>query len=157
MTSLCWPIAHTNSSGILMFIRAGIWETFVYIQGLLVYQRQLKQLLMESLQQVRLMVTMVQEICVLDHRYACPELLTILEEELNILAGNTREKTRKYFPVKHNCLNLLRSCERGTFKHIYNCCFRIVATRWKDSKTLQFISILRKLEKHKSSDREVNK
>ena len=112
-----------------MFIRAGIWETFVYIQGLLVYQRQLKQLLMESLQQVRLMVTMVQEICVLDHRYACPELLAILEEELNVLAGGTCQKNRKGFPVKYNHITLPRGCEWGTLKCLYNCCLHIVATR----------------------------
>ena len=35
----------------------------------------------------------------------------------------------------------------GDFKLLYNICFRLVDTRWKDSKTLQFISSLRKLEK----------
>ena len=45
--------------------------------------------------------------------------------------------------------------EKGTSKCLYNCRFRIVSTRWKDSKTLQFISSLRKLEKQNSSDVDV--
>ena len=83
--------------------------------------------------------------------YACPELLAILEEELNVIAGGTCRHNMKCFSLKDCFLTLLMGCKRGTPKCIYNCCFCIVATQWKNTKTLQFISSLRKLEKQKSS------
>ena len=93
----------------------------------------------------------------LDNRYACPEILAILEEDLNFLVGGTCWKNRKGFPGKCDRLTLSRGCERGTFKRLYNFRFHILAAQWKDPKTLQFISSIRKLEKQKSPDIEVKK
>ena len=50
------------------------------------------------------------------HRYACPELLAILEEEINVLAGGTCRKNRKGVPVKDDSITPQGVCERGTFK-----------------------------------------
>ena len=52
----------------------------------------------------------------LDNRDACPELLDILEEELNVLAGGTCTNNRKLFSLKDIFLTLLMGCERGTPK-----------------------------------------
>ena len=56
-------------------------------------------------------------------------------------------KNRKGLPVKFDYLTLLRDFERETFKWLYNRRLRIFSTRCKDSKTLQLISSLSKLEK----------
>ena len=50
----------------------------------------------------------------LDNRDACPELLDILEEELNVLAGGTCTNNRKLFSLKDIFLTLLMGCKRGT-------------------------------------------
>ena len=92
-----------------------------------------------------------------DHHYECPEILAILEEDLNVLAGGKCWNNRKGFPGKDDNITLPRGCERGTSKRLYNRGFHIVATRWKDSKTIQFISSLRKLEKKNSPDGDVKK
>ena len=83
----------------------------------------------------------------LDNRRACPELLAILEEELNVIVGGTCRNNRKRFPLKYDCLTLPMGCESETFKFLYNCCFCLVATQWKYPNTLQFIRSLSKLEK----------
>ena len=82
----------------------------------------------------------------LDYHYACPKLLAILEVELNVLSGVIFRKNRRGFAGKDYNLTIPRGCERGTFKRLYNIHFHIFATLCKDSKTLQFISSLRKLE-----------
>ena len=64
-----------------------------------------------------------------------------------MLAGGTCRKNRKVFPGKCDFLILPKGCERDDFKRLYNRRFRLVAIRCKYSKTLQFISSLRKLEK----------
>ena len=43
--------------------------------------------------------------------YACPELLAILEEDLNVLADGTFWKNRKGLPVKYGRLTLQRGGE----------------------------------------------
>ena len=106
------------------------------MKELLIYQQKLKYLLMESSRQVWLTILMVQNKCVLDNRHACPELLAILEEDLNVLAGGKCRKNRKVFPLKDYCLTLPRGCEKGIYKCLYNFCFHLVDTQWKDSKTL---------------------
>ena len=90
-------------------------------------------------------------------RFACPEILAILVEEINVLVDSTCWKNRKGYPRKDDGLTLPRGRERGTFKRFYNSCFHLVATRWKYSKTLKFTSSIRKLEKYKSPDGVVNK
>ena len=82
--------------------------------------------------------------------------MAILEEDINVLSGGTCQKNRIGFPGKDDHLTLLRGCEMGTFKRLYNFRFHLVAARWKYSKTLQFIISLSKLEKQKSPNEEVN-
>ena len=80
----------------------------------------------------------------LKHWYACPELFEILSEDLNLILGGTYRKNRIGFPGNDELLTLTKVVERGTYWRLFNRHFLIVATSWKDSKTLQFISILRK-------------
>ena len=78
-----------------------------------------------------------------DNRYAAPELCALLQEELNVYSAGTCRANRIGFPGKDPRLVLSSRAERGTFQRLYCARFNMIATRWKDSKTLQFISNLR--------------
>eukprot|EP00957_Ditylum_brightwellii_P030495 2309413-Ditylum_brightwellii.AAC.1 len=62
---------------------------------------------------------------------------------MNILGAGTCRKNRKGFPGDVSRLVVPSQSQWGTFKRLYNRLFYLVATRWKNSKTLQFISNLR--------------
>ena len=49
----------------------------------------------------------------LDNLYACPNLLAILEEDLNVLICGTCWNKRKCFSVKDERINIQGVCERG--------------------------------------------
>ena len=83
----------------------------------------------------------------LDHSYACPKILAILEDGLNVITGGTCRKNNKGLPGKYDNLNLPKGCEMGGFKRIYNLHLCLVATQCKYSNTILFISSLSKLEK----------
>ena len=83
-------------------------ETSIYLQELLIYQQKLNRLLMESSRQVWAIIPMVQVF--FNNRYACPQILAVLEEDLNVLVGGTFQNNRKGFPVKYDCLTIPRGC-----------------------------------------------
>ena len=80
----------------------------------------------------------------LDNRCACPELLVILFEEMNLIGGGNRRKNRIGFPGNDERLTFTKGAERVTYRHIYDKHSHIVSTRWKYSKTLQLTSSVRK-------------
>ena len=63
---------------------------------------------------------------------------------MSLIVGVTFINSRIGFPGNDEQLKFPKSAERVTYKRLYNRPFNIVATIWKDSKTLQFIRILRK-------------
>eukprot|EP00957_Ditylum_brightwellii_P075165 5711884-Ditylum_brightwellii.AAC.1 len=62
---------------------------------------------------------------------------------MNILGTGTCRKNRKGFPGDDSRSVVTPQSQWGTFKRVYNRRFHLVATTWKDSKILQFISNLR--------------
>ena len=84
------------------------------------------------------------QILSIDNSYACPELFVIIGEEMNLIWGGTWRKNIVCFPGDEKWLTFSKLARRGTCGRLYNRRFHIVATRWKDYKTLQFISSLRK-------------
>ena len=83
----------------------------------------------------------------LENRYACPKILTILEEELNVIAGGTCWKNRKDFPGEYDHLTITRISERVILKLLYNDFLHLDDTQWNDYKTLQLIRSIMKREK----------
>ena len=81
----------------------------------------------------------------LHDRYACPDLFSIIFEEMDSIGGGTCKKNRICLPGNDERLTLPKVAERGTYRRLYNRCFHIVDTRRKDSKTLQFIRSLMKI------------
>ena len=80
----------------------------------------------------------------LENRYGCPELFAILFEDINLIGGGTCRNIRICFLGDDEPLTFPKGIDIGTYSWLYNRRFHIVATRWKDYKTLQFISSLRK-------------
>ena len=70
-----------------------------------------------------------------------------------MLAYGACRKNRKVFQGKNDNITLPRGCERGTFKRLYNSCFCLVVTLWKDLKTLQCIRSLKKILKTEVTQR----
>eukprot|EP00957_Ditylum_brightwellii_P145731 11097090-Ditylum_brightwellii.AAC.1 len=62
---------------------------------------------------------------------------------MNILGAVICTKNRKGFPGDDSRLVVASQSQQGTFKRLYNRQFHLVATRWKGSKIIQFISNLR--------------
>ena len=68
--------------------------------------------------------------------YAFPELFKIIGEEMKLIGYGTCRKNRIVFPGDYERLTFPKVAEGGTYRRIYNRCFHIVATIWKDSKIL---------------------
>ena len=62
---------------------------------------------------------------------------------MNLIGVGTCRKNRIGFPGNYERFVFPKSAERVTYRQIYNRRFRLVATRRKDFKTLQFVSSLR--------------
>ena len=78
----------------------------------------------------------------MDNRYACPQLLALLLTNYNVRGVGTCRAGRKGFPK--NELTLDDKSDRGTFVRLVDKRLGMVATRWKDSKTLQVVSTVMK-------------
>ena len=88
----------------------------IYIQELLIYQQRIKEVVSGINTAGVVNDPNGAREMFLDNLHAFPEILAILEEELNVLAGGTCRKNRKGFPLKYYCLTLQSGCERGTYK-----------------------------------------
>ena len=80
----------------------------------------------------------------IENRYACPDLFTILSEEMSLIGGGTYRKNIIGLTGNDELLTLTKFSERGTYRQLCNRHFHIVSTIWKYSKKLQLISSLRK-------------
>ena len=54
----------------------------------------------------------------LENMHACPELFTILFEEVNLIGGTTYKNSKIYFPVNGERLTLQKVAERGTYRRL---------------------------------------
>ena len=79
----------------------------------------------------------------LGNRYYFTGIFAILFEYMNLIGGGNCRNNRIYFRGNCERLTFPKGAERGTYRRLYSMLFRILATRGKDSKTLQFISRLR--------------
>ena len=66
----------------------------------------------------------------LDNRCACPELLVILFEEMNLIGGGTCRNNRICFPGDDERLAFTKGSQRGTYREIYIRRFCFVSTIW---------------------------
>ena len=72
----------------------------------------------------------------LDDMYACLDLVAILFEEMDLIGGGTCRKNRIGFKEDDEWLKFPKVSKRGAYRWINNRRFHILATRFKDSKTL---------------------
>ena len=65
----------------------------------------------------------------LEKRYACPELFSIIFEDMNLVGGGTCRNNIIGFPGNYERLKFPKGAVRGTYRQIYNRVFHILSTR----------------------------
>jgi Transposase IS4 len=70
----------------------------------------------------------------MDNRYACPELLFVMQEFLNIVGTGTCHRRRKGWAK--DILTLKKTAKRGAIKFAYNKVQRILLFQWNDNKVV---------------------
>ena len=78
----------------------------------------------------------------MDNRYACPQLLALMNTSYNIRGVGTCKANRKGFDS--DGLKVPNNSQRGTYVRKVDDRLGMVITRWKDSRVLQIVSTIMK-------------